>query len=172
MISEFVKTEQFGVVILIAVVILFLLTIIEIVKVKKLEKRYRNFISKLSRGSNFEAMLREYIESVESVREENKKVKKQNEEIENRLMKCIQKIGMVRYNAFSDTGSDLCFALALLDFEDNGVVINGVYSRDNTTTTYAKPIHNGESKYTLVAEEQEAIDKAKQNSESYYMNIK
>lgn len=172
MISEFVKTEQFGVVILIAVVILFFVTLIEIVKVKKLEKRYRNFISKLSRGSNFEAMLKEYIESVECVREENKKVKKQNEEIENRLMKCIQKIGIVRYNAFSDTGSDLCFALALLDFEDNGVVINGVYSRDNATTTYAKPIHNGESKYTLVAEEKEAIEKAKQNSESYYMNIK
>lgn len=172
MISEFVKTEYFGIFILISVIILFLITVIEIVKMKKLEKRYKSFISKLSRGGNFETMLREYVESVEFVREENKKLKKQNEELENRLMKCIQKIGIVRYNAFSDTGSDLCFALALLDFEDNGVVINGVYSRDNTTTTYAKPVQNGESKYTLAAEEQEAIKKAKQNSVSYYINIK
>lgn len=172
MISEFVKTEGFGIFVLFSVIILFLVTIIEIIKVKKLEKRYKNFISKLSKGNNFEAMLREYIESVEKVSEENELVKLQNEKIENKLMKCIQKIGMVRYNAFSDTGSDLCFALALLDFEDNGVVINGVYSRDNTTTTYAKPVEHGNSKYALAVEEQEAIEKAKQNSESYYINIK
>lgn len=172
MISEFVKTEGFGIFVLVSVIILFLVTIIEIIKVKKIEKRYKSFMSKLSRGSNFEAMLREYIESVENVREESKLVKKQNEDLENKLMKCIQKIGMVRYNAFSDTGSDLCFALALLDFEDNGVVINGVYSRDNTTTTYAKPVENGTSKYTLAAEEQEAITRAKQSSESYYISAK
>lgn len=172
MISEFTKTEYFGTFILIALIVLFIITIVQFVKVKKLEKRYKNFISKLSRGSNFEGMLREYIETVESVKAENKEIRKENEKLENRLMKCVQKIGIVRYNAFADTGSDLCFALALLDFEDNGIVINGVYSRDNTTTTYAKPVQNGTSKYTLSKEEQEAIEKAKQNSESYYIEVK
>ncbi len=172
MISEFVKTEGFGIFVLVSIIVLFLVTILEIVKVKKIEKRYKGFMAKLSRGSNFEAMLREYIETVENVREESKLVRKQNEQLENKLMKCIQKIGMVRYNAFSDTGSDLCFALALLDFEDNGVVINGVYSRDNNTTTYAKPVENGTSKYTLAKEEREAIEKAKQNGESYFVDVK
>lgn len=85
--------------------------------------------------------------------------------------KCIQKVGIVRYNAFSDTGSDLCFALALLDFEDNGIVLNGIYSRDNTTTTYAKPIEKGKSTYVLAKEEVEAIEKAKQSAEKYYINV-
>lgn len=172
MILEFTKAEWFGTFVLVALVILLVITIVQTLKVKKLEKRYKNFISKLSRGSNFEAMLREYIEAVENVKTENIQIKKEQETLENRLIKCVQKIGIVRYNAFVDTGSDLCFTLALLDFEDNGVVINGVYSRDNTTTTYAKPVQNGVSKYTLSKEEQEAIEKAKQNSESFYMEIK
>ena len=172
MILEFTKAEWFGTFVLIMLMLLLIVTIVQTLKVKKLEKRYKNFISKLSRGSNFEGMLREYIECVEKVKEENKEIRKENEKLENRLMKCVQKIGIVRYNAFSDTGSDLCFALALLDFEDNGIIINGVYSRDNTTTTYAKPVQNGMSKYTLSKEEEEAIEKAKQNSESYYIDIK
>ena len=172
MISEFVKTESFGVIVLFFIVILFFINIFQILKVKKIEKRYKNFISRLSRGSDFEGMLREYINNVDRVKEANNEIKLKSEELEKKIERCLQKVGMVRYNAFSDTGSDLCFALALLDFEDNGVVINGVYSRDNTTTTYAKPVINGNSKYTLAKEEQEAIEKAKQNSDSYYLNIK
>lgn len=171
MILDFTKGEYFGVFMLVIVTILAIITIIQIIKAKKLEKRYKNFISKLSRGSNFEGMLREYIESVERVEIENREIKEVNQKLEKQINKCVQKIGIVRYNAFVDTGSDLCFALALLDFEDNGIVINGVYSRDNTTTTYAKPVQNGTSKYTLSKEETEAIEKAKQSSESYYIKI-
>ena len=171
MILDFTKGEYFGVFMLIMVVILLIVTIIQIIKTKNLEKRYKNFISKLSKGSNFEGMLREYIETVERVEIENREIKDANQKLEKQINKCVQKIGIVRYNAFVDTGSDLCFALALLDFEDNGIVINGVYSRDNTTTTYAKPVQNGTSKYTLSKEETEAIEKAKQSSESYYIKI-
>lgn len=171
MILDFTKGEYFGVFMLVLVLILAIITIIQIVKAKKLEKKYKSFMSKLSRGSNFEGMLREYIETVERVEIENREMKEVNQKLEKQINKCVQKIGIVRYNAFVDTGSDLCFALALLDFEDNGIVINGVYSRDNTTTTYAKPVQNGTSKYTLSKEETEAIEKAKQSSESYYIKI-
>ena len=72
---------------------------------------------------------------------------------------CIQKIGIVRYNAFKDTGSDLSFALALLDSKDNGVVLNGIYSRE-MSNIYAKPVEKGVSKYVLSDEEKQAIEKA------------
>ena len=91
--------------------------------------------------------------------------------MEQNMNKCIQKVGMIRYNPYQNTGSDLCFALALLDFEDSGVVINGVYSRDNTTNTYAKPIEKGKSKYTLVKEEEEALNIAKQNGYKYFIDV-
>ncbi len=79
--------------------------------------------------------------------------------VDNDLNKCIQKIGIVRYNAFQDTGSDLSFALALLDEKNNGVVLNGIYSRE-MSNIYAKPVENGKSKYTISEEENLAIEKA------------
>ena len=75
------------------------------------------------------------------------------------LTKCIQKVGIVRYNAFKDTGSDLSFALALLDEKNNGVVLNGIYSRE-MSNIYAKPVENGKSNYTVSEEETQAIQKA------------
>ena len=69
------------------------------------------------------------------------------------MKKSIQKVGIIRYNAYKDTGSDLSFTLALLDENNNGVVLNGIYSRE-MSNIYAKPIENGKSTYTLSDEEQ------------------
>ena len=66
---------------------------------------------------------------------------------------------MVRYNAFKDTGSDLSFTLALLDEHNDGVVLNGIYSRE-MSNIYAKPVKNGTSTYTMSDEERQAVQKA------------
>ncbi len=149
----------------------FALLIYNIIRTNKINKRYKEFMSKLGNGDNIEESLKKYLQDVINTEEEVQNLKKYTKEIEKGMEKCIQKVGMVRYNAYNHTGSDLCFAIALLDFEDNGFVINGVYSRDNTTNTYAKPIEHGASKYTLVKEEIEAIDKAKQSGYRYFMNV-
>ena len=80
------------------------------------------------------------------------------------LTKCIQKIGIVRYSAFKDTGSDLSFTLALLDEHNDGVVLNGIYSRE-MSNIYAKPVKAGKSTYTMSEEEKQAVQKA-MNSET------
>ncbi|HBF66062.1 MAG TPA: hypothetical protein DDW34_10325 [Clostridium sp.] len=72
----------------------------------------------------------------------------------------IQKVGLVRYNPFEEMGGNLCFALALLDGEDNGVVLNGIHSRTGSFT-YAKPIQMGVSIYMLSEEEIKAVQMAK-----------
>jgi len=71
----------------------------------------------------------------------------------------IQKVGIVRFNPFSEVGSDQSFSIALLDSNDNGVVITSLYSREGNRV-YGKPIKNGQSEYLLSAEEKEAIEKA------------
>ena len=53
----------------------------------------------------------------------------------------------------------MSFALALLDEKNNGVVLNGIYSRE-MSNIYAKPVENGKSKYTISEEENLAIEKA------------
>ena len=102
----------------------------------------------------------------ERIEKQNLEILNNIKNIENDLAKCIKKIGMVRYNAFRDTGSNLSFALALLDENNNGVVLNGIYSRE-MSNIYAKPVENGVSPYTVSDEEKEAIQKAVQSNEIY-----
>ena len=75
----------------------------------------------------------------------------------------IQKVGLIRYNPFDEMGGNLCFALALLDGNDNGVVLNGIHSRTGSFT-YAKPIEMGVSTYMLSEEELKAVEVAKNNT--------
>ena len=106
---------------------------------------------------------------VERVERQNAEITSFIQTLDKNLEKCIQKIGIVRYNAFKDTGSDLSFTLALLDEKNNGVVLNGIYSRE-MSNIYAKPVKEGKSQYTLSEEEQEAIKRAIQSEKIY--NIK
>lgn len=79
-----------------------------------------------------------------------------NEELARRN---IQRVGMLRYNAFPDTGSDQSFSVALLDMEGTGLVLTSLYGRTETRT-YAKPIQGGKSTYPLSDEETGAIKQA------------
>lgn len=140
-------------------IILLILYISNSIKLNSINKKYNKFLKKLGNGENIEEDLKVYINKVEKVENTNKEIIEYCENLEKELSKSIKKIGIVRYNAFKDTGSDLSFALALLNDDNNGVVLNGIYSRE-MSNIYAKPIVNGESKYTISDMEQEAINKA------------
>ena len=60
-------------------------------------------------------------------------------------------------------GSDQSFSVALLNSEDSGIVITSHYGKD-MQRVYAKPIKNGKGEYSLSAEEEEAIKKAKEKT--------
>ena len=64
---------------------------------------------------------------------------------------------MVRYSAFKDTGSDLSFALALLNDNNDGVLLNGIYSRE-MSNIYAKQIKEGKTINKLTEEEERALE--------------
>ena len=137
-----------------------------IIKTSKLNKRYRNFILKLGNGKDIQEDLENYMYRVERVEKQNAELSNYCKNLDKDLEGCIQKIGIVRYSAFKDTGSDLSFALAMLDENNNGVVLNGIYSRE-MSNIYAKPIENGKSAYTISEEEKKAIDKAINSEEVY-----
>lgn len=71
----------------------------------------------------------------------------------------VQRIGMVRFNPFADTGGDQSFAIALLDGDGNGVVLSSLHSRSDTRI-FAKPVAAGRSSHPLSDEEQAAIRQA------------
>lgn len=157
---------------LLILVCLMAISIINFVSIIFMKKKYKILTNLLGNGQDFNSILAGYVEKVENVSRETFDINSKINDIRKNMEKCIQKVGVVRYKAYLDSGSDLCFAVALLDFEDNGIVINGIYSRDNTTTTYAKPIEHGKSKYTLVDEEVQAIELAKHNGYKCFLNVK
>lgn len=116
-------------------------------------------MEKLGDGKNIKEDLEKYINRVANTEEEIRKLSLYYKDLNQKTEKCMQKLGIVRYNAYKDTGSDLSFAVCLLDEKNNGVVFNGIYSRD-MSNIYAKPIQNGVSKYKITPEEQEAINRA------------
>lgn len=143
-------------------VILIVLVIALIVYVIYLSNKYLKFMKKVGNGNNLDEMLKAYIRDVNDVKKDNSEIKAYYTKLDNDISSSIQKIGLVRFNAFKDVGSDLSFAVALLDREDNGVVFNGIYGSESSNI-YAKPIKNGESSYQLSDEEKYAIEIAEQN---------
>jgi|HigsolmetaAR203D_1030402.scaffolds.fasta_scaffold01797_5 hypothetical protein len=79
--------------------------------------------------------------------------------INQRLDNIKGQLGVVRYNAFAESGSDLSFSLAIVDSGASGVVLTGIHSRDHVYL-YAKPLQEGQSNYTLTPEEKQAINQA------------
>lgn len=75
------------------------------------------------------------------------------------LRSALRRVGVVRYDAFSDIGGQQSFSVALLDQENNGVVLSGIHSRSDLRV-YAKPVVAGDSPLTLTGEERDAIARA------------
>lgn len=73
----------------------------------------------------------------------------------------IQKIGLLRFNPFADTGGDQSFIVALVDGHSTGIVISGLYSRSGTRW-YAKKVSEGKGvEHELSEYEKKALKEAK-----------
>lgn len=159
---EFVRTEDFLLFVFFMLVILIILAIVNIMFMINTNRKYLKFMKKLGNGSNLDEMLKKYLEDVKEIKKDNSEIKAYYTKLDHDIDCCIQKIGLVRYNAFKDVGSDLSFAIALLDRNDNGVVFNGLYGSESSNI-YAKPIKGGVSKYQLSEEEKNALEIAEQS---------
>ena len=152
-------------------IVLISLVIVETIVLLFIHKRYISFMKKLGNGSDLNEMLKSYLKEVESIKKDNSEIKGYYTKLDSDIASCIQKVGLVRYNAFKDVGSDLSFAIALLDGNNNGVVFNGIYGSEYSNI-YAKPIKNKESNYQLSQEEEYAIEIAEQTKSFMTKNRK
>jgi len=91
-----------------------------------------------------------------------KEIVKRIDVIDDNDRRHIQKVGLVRFNPFSELGGDHSFCLAILDDRDTGVVITGLHTRDRTRV-YMKDIKNGKSSLELSAEEKKAVVNAQKS---------
>ncbi len=146
---------------ILVVIIMFIMILVNGSRIKKLKTKYNSFM-KVSPDKSIEEMVENYIKRVEEVFKKGKEIENEINIIQRTLIKCVQKVGIVRYNAFDNVGSDLSFAIALMDKNDDGYLINGIYSRESSTV-YAKPLIGAKSKNPLSSEEMQAIELAKKS---------
>jgi hypothetical protein len=123
-----------------------------------LRRRLRRVLPEGESGGIDEILDRQ-LKSVETLSQRVDALNKLHHELEHLSQRTIQKVAVIRYNPFSDTGGDQSFAIALLDSLGNGVVVSSLHSRTDTRV-FAKPVQSGRSKFQLSDEEQDAIRKA------------
>ena len=140
------------------VLILFIMIIVNIVQMKKLKKNYKIFMSGNS-AKNLEDTLIKRLDQIDSLIEANEENEQHIQLLFGKMRRTYQKMGLIKYDAFHEMGGKLSFAIAMLDDNNNGWILNAMHSREGCYT-YVKEILKGESFVELADEEAEALDKA------------
>ena len=140
------------------IIVLFVLVIIQFNKMSKLQKKYAKFM-KGKEAKSLEKEIEGLYEDNDFIKVESEKNRKEIKDIQKRMEYCYQKLGIVKYDAFSQMGGQLSFCLALLNEKDDGFILNSVQSSEGCYT-YTKEVKKGECAITLGEEEKQALDKA------------
>lgn len=148
----------FIIALLVVCIILLIMIIVTNSKLKKLNEKYERFMM----GKDMESMediIMTRFNQIDSMLENTDKNVKDIRTLFEDMKSTVQKIGIVKYDAFHEMGGKLSFALVMLDGNNTGFVINAMHSREGCYT-YIKEIINGESYIPLGTEEKQALNQA------------
>lgn len=146
------------IVLLILIVLTLGLAVLALYNLNKI-RRQQWVMTRGMEEASVEEIVTRYIRQVEELEKRFEELKKQQGTHGRTLLGAVQKVGLVRFNAFTDMGGNLSFALALLDQEGNGVLLTSISGRTETRT-YAKRVIGGRSELAASQEEEEAIGHA------------
>lgn len=150
-----------GIVILVLLALTIIMTITTLICAAQYRRLYRRY-DLFMRGKDAETMEEIIMDLVDDV-EDLKGQEKTNAEIFENSMKHMkssyQKTGIVRYNAFKGMGGNLSFALALLDQNNSGFILNCVHSTEESYM-YLRTVDEGKTEVVLGSEEQQALEQA------------
>jgi len=139
--------------------LLFILIIILLARQSKLNKKYKKFMAGAD-GATLESQILSKFQEIDKLNLDSEKIKTEIEQIQENLSICYQKVGVVKYDAFKEMGGKLSFVVALLDKNNNGILLNSVHSSREGCYTYLKEIIKGESFLELSGDEKKALDLA------------
>ncbi len=140
------------------ILILLILNIVNICSISKLKKKYQSFMQ----GKDAKSLENEIITLFEDNKFIKNSIEKNRKDIRvlyHKLESSIQKVGIIKYDAFNQMGGKLSFCLALLDENNNGFILNSVHGTEGCYT-YTKKIEKGQCDISLGKEEEEALKEA------------
>ncbi len=152
---------QIEIILIILIVIILALIVALVLVIRRLEYVNRKYYVIMSgkKGKDLEKVILTRFKEMDKVKANARRVTSEHKKFKGQLDSCIDKIGLVKYDAFDNLAGNLSFSLALLNQDNSGVVLNTMHSREGCYT-YAKEIIKGESYISLSEEEKEAIKKA------------
>ena len=142
----------------ILMIVMYLLMINLFYNLNYMKKRYKKMMIGVD-GANLERLIIGCVDDAKAVSEENQEIKRNIEDIKALLQQAITKVAVVRFRAFEDMGSDLSYAVAMLDSDNNGVIMSSIFGREDSRS-YVKPITAGKSSYPMTDEEEDALKQA------------
>jgi hypothetical protein len=136
--------------VVLAVAVIFLLR-----RTSRLDKRLQS-ITRGTDGKSLESMLEAHLDKVYSVAREVDELAARSTVLERTQEHAFQRLGLVRFNPFEDTGGNQSFALAMLDQHGDGFIVSSLHARA-VTRLYGKAVTAGKAESALSSEEAEAL---------------
>lgn len=143
---------------LVLILLCLIIAITALVKYTKLSRKYKRFMG----GNDAKALESHIMDLVELNQENTEKIRINSDEIKSlwrHQRYNFRKIGMIKYDAFQEMGGNLSFAIALLDENNDGFIINSVHNIQSSYC-YAKEIKGGTCNINLSDEEKIALERA------------
>lgn len=122
-------------------------------------RRRLNRIFAGGRAADLEEIISRQIKQLRASQKEIREIKKFTEYLEKMCLAGLQKVSVIRFNPFKDTGGNQSFTACLLDAKNNGVIISSLFTRDGNRL-FAKPVKGGQPDFPLTQEEQKALKEA------------
>lgn len=135
-----------------------ILNIVNLCSISRMKKTYRKFM----KGKNAKSLENEIMglfEDNKFIKASVEKNKKDIRTLYKKMESTLQKVGIIRYDAFQQMGGNLSFCLCVLDEQNNGFLLNSVHSTEGCYS-YTKVILEGKCKIDLGKEEQQALEMA------------
>jgi hypothetical protein len=150
-------TEAAVLLVLSGVVIILVVAIA--VQASRLRTLYRRLavLTHNGEGADLEGALTAHMRSVDDAVVRAGALEEAVGALQVRLPSCLQRVSLVRYDAFDDVGGEQSFAVALLDAGGNGVILSSIYTRQDVRM-YAKSVTGGQASHTLSKEEKQALE--------------
>ncbi|MGB6882336.1 MAG: DUF4446 family protein, partial [Microgenomates group bacterium] len=94
--------------------------------------KFFNRLTKDSKKGNLKKILDKILETGAGNTKSLKRLEKELGRLQDEGELHVQKVGLIRFNPFEETGGDHSFSIALLDGQDTGIVLTGLHTRERT----------------------------------------
>lgn len=150
-----------GVIMIFMMLLIILILVLQVrnsFKMNRFMKKYKSFMRGKD-GISLEKTILRNMNDIDMLMESSKNHMEEIRQLKEIQLHTLNKTAIVKYDAFKEMGGKLSFALAMLDQENSGFVMNAIHSREGCYT-YIKEIVKGESYIALGEEEKEALRQA------------